>query len=140
MSLCYIFRFEQFLLLPQCFQKLFAADVSKCIYSWERVNEQFLPNLQTFHIFAKYFSKSPAADLSYVRKRLEPCHQHSLYSYACITVVGISAIILPSYFYSVPTRKHILMQVRLTTLLILVLFHNYTYIQKDFPCFCLLKI
>ena len=28
---------EQFRLLPQCFQKLSAADVSKCVCNWERV-------------------------------------------------------------------------------------------------------
>ena len=30
-------RFEQFLLLSQCFQKSFAADASKCVYRCERV-------------------------------------------------------------------------------------------------------
>ena len=29
--------FEQFLLLSQCFQKLYAADASKCVFRWERV-------------------------------------------------------------------------------------------------------
>ena len=32
-----IARFEQILLLSQCFQKSSAADVSKCVYRWERV-------------------------------------------------------------------------------------------------------
>ena len=30
--------FEQFLLLPQCFQKLSAADASESVYMWERDN------------------------------------------------------------------------------------------------------
>ena len=34
-----IARFEQFLILSQCFQKSSAADASKCVYMWERVNK-----------------------------------------------------------------------------------------------------
>ena len=33
-----IARFEQFFLLLQCFQNSSAADMSKCVYFWERVN------------------------------------------------------------------------------------------------------
>ena len=33
--------FEQFLLLPQCFQKTSAADASKYVYKWERVKACF---------------------------------------------------------------------------------------------------
>ena len=33
-----IAHYEQFLHLPQSFQNTFAADESKCIYKWERVN------------------------------------------------------------------------------------------------------
>ena len=32
-----IARFEQFLLLPQCFQKSTVGDASKCVYTLERV-------------------------------------------------------------------------------------------------------
>ena len=34
-----IAHYEQFLLLPQCFRKLFAADASESICKWERVND-----------------------------------------------------------------------------------------------------
>ena len=34
-----IARYEQFLLLSRCLQKLSAADVSESVYMWERVNE-----------------------------------------------------------------------------------------------------
>ena len=34
-----IARFEQFLLLPQCFQKSSAAHAAKCIYKLERANK-----------------------------------------------------------------------------------------------------
>ena len=33
-----IARCEQFLLVSQYFQRLSAADASKCVYRWERVN------------------------------------------------------------------------------------------------------
>ena len=33
-----IARFEQFLHMLQCFQESSAADASKCVYRWERVN------------------------------------------------------------------------------------------------------
>ena len=32
-----IAKFEQFLLLPICFQESSAADASKCVYKWERI-------------------------------------------------------------------------------------------------------
>ena len=37
-----IANFEQFLLLQQCFQKLYAAQASECVYMRERVNGNFL--------------------------------------------------------------------------------------------------
>ena len=37
-----IARFEQFLLLSQCFQKLSAADASECIYKWESVKHNLV--------------------------------------------------------------------------------------------------
>ena len=33
-----IARFEQFLLLSQCFQKSTDVEASECVYMWERVN------------------------------------------------------------------------------------------------------
>ena len=34
-----IANYEQFLLLPQCFQKSSAAEVSESVYMWERVKQ-----------------------------------------------------------------------------------------------------
>ena len=38
--------FEQFLHLSQCFQKSSAADASESVYKWERVKEQFSPEIK----------------------------------------------------------------------------------------------
>ena len=37
-AICEIARFEQFLILSQCFQKSSAADAPECVYKWKRIN------------------------------------------------------------------------------------------------------
>ena len=49
-----IARFEQFLLLPQCFQKSSVADASKCVYKWESVKSHLLQK-HLITIIAKCF-------------------------------------------------------------------------------------
>ena len=49
-----IARFEQFLLLSQCFQKLSAAEVSESVYMWEGL---------TLSHFKMHFDTSAADDL-----------------------------------------------------------------------------
>ena len=38
-----IAHYEQFLLLPQCFQKSSAVEMSESVYMWERVNPSVVP-------------------------------------------------------------------------------------------------
>ena len=63
--------------MSQCFQKSSAAEVSKCIYRWERVkhfttyNRSAVENLKTEDIKAKIQKKLSAAESVYMRERVK---------------------------------------------------------------------
>ena len=66
-----IARFEQFLLLPQCFQKSSAADVSKCIFKWEWVK---LTAINFMHLHTEFNSSAADNICKHCGKRNKNAH------------------------------------------------------------------
>ena len=68
-----IARFEQFPLLSQCFRNLSAAEASKSVYMWERVNMMNI-YVDNFDNFEKNEHFVP------IQQYIQPCNRHIQYN------------------------------------------------------------